>query len=58
MRFNFRNASLFSVLMALSFTGTVAAEAKQPVKTKTSSSSQDDPIRCNNTTDRISSFTL
>ena len=37
MRFNFRNASLFSVLMALSFTGSLLrAEAKQPVKTKTS----------------------
>lgn len=37
MRFNFRNASLFSVLMALSFTGPLLrAQTKQLVKTKTS----------------------
>jgi hypothetical protein len=38
MRFNFRNLSLLSVLMALSFTGPLlrAQTAKQPVKTKTS----------------------
>ena len=36
MRFNFRNASLFSVLMALSLTGPLlSAQTKQPVKTKT-----------------------
>ena len=37
MRFKFRNASLFSVLMTLSFTGPLlCAQTKQPVKTKTS----------------------
>ena len=37
MRFNFRNASLFSVLMVLSFSGPLlGAQTKQPVKTKTS----------------------
>jgi Domain of unknown function (DUF4410) len=37
MRFNFRNVSLLSVLMALSFTGPLLrAQTKQPVKTKTS----------------------
>jgi Domain of unknown function (DUF4410) len=36
MRFNFRNASLLSVLMALSFTGPMLrAQTKQPMKTKT-----------------------
>lgn len=37
MRINFRNATLFPVLMALSFTGPLLhAQSKQPVKTKTS----------------------
>jgi hypothetical protein len=37
MRFNFRNASLFSVLMTLSFTGPLLhAQTRQSVKTKTS----------------------
>jgi Domain of unknown function (DUF4410) len=37
MRFHFRNALLFSTLMAVSFTGQLlGAQSKQPVKTKTS----------------------